>query len=145
MGARYHIRLFCAIPDVLARTKQTKGALTTMAFAVLNLILAFSFVTIPWELNRLHLISPDYIAWESAFSTLNFGDALLAGALFVVALLALLHRVLWPVFERPVYKLAESIGHGHKKLLFAAGTALLVFAVGRVPDWLKKVFETFVG
>jgi hypothetical protein len=57
----------------------------------------------------------------------------------VLGVIALLHRVFWPLLERPVYALQQVGIARRSKLLGSFGLVLLGAGVGVVPSWLKDI------
>jgi hypothetical protein len=56
---------------------------------------------------------------------LNFGDIVACSVFFVVMVFVLVHRLLWPTLERPVYALQRYGVIRRKALLSSIGAALL--------------------
>jgi hypothetical protein len=89
--------------------------------------------------------------WQRTFFVLvtltNAFDGLLAASLLGVLLLMLLHLMLWPLIERPVYAAARHKLIGNHKLLGTLGVACLVFAFRSVPpvNHLLKAAGKVVG
>lgn len=62
-----------------------------------------------------------------------------AAAFLVLALAALVHRPLWPLFERPLYAVQKLGIVRRTKLLGTDGVLLLGVAFGAMPAWLREL------
>jgi hypothetical protein len=73
----------------------------------------------------------------------NFIDFLAGFAALIVALLLLLHRLLWPAIQRPLYAICRFAPIKEKKWLFRFGVALLFlpnhFTIGVLRTILEKL------
>jgi len=78
-------------------------------------------------------------------SSSNAIDGLVASVYVVLAMLMLVHRVLWPLLARPIYALADLGVIRQRKLLGCVGLALLGFATGKMPEFAKQVIDAFVS
>jgi len=67
----------------------------------------------------------------------NLYTAIVAISFIILALLMLLHLVIWPVMERPIYVLQDLGIVRRKKLLVAVGISLIAIWFGHVPEFLK--------
>lgn len=57
-----------------------------------------------------------------------------------MAALLFVHRILWPILERPLGKL-HSVGISkHPRIIFITGLAFILLGIGRL-DWLKKALD----
>lgn len=72
-------------------------------------------------------------------------DGLLASVFVVLAILMVVHRIIWPILARPVYALADLGVIQQRKLLGCVGLALLGFGIGKLPEFVKQVISIFVG
>lgn len=114
------------------------GVLT--AVGILQLALGAALLLVPFLLGSvlMRVTSPGYLGllgWMFAASSLtNFFGAAAAIALFLSVFVLLLHRVLWPVIERPLYTIARvgifRTGAG-RFASFAAGWEMMMIALGR--------------
>jgi hypothetical protein len=110
------------------------------AVILFNLALGALLVGLPLEAKHL-------AAWEGkigkALAGLNIWDAAVSLLVVVLAGAALAHKWLWPFISRPLYALATRT-HARRKLLGAIGFGLLLYAMGALPDLLKKMVESFL-
>jgi hypothetical protein len=80
----------------------------------------------------------------------NVLDAVVASVFLGLFLALLIHLLLWPSLQRPIYALATRSIIPRRRLFFVIGAALLsfgvspssAFSVGRI---MKKLFESFSG
>jgi hypothetical protein len=77
----------------------------------------------------------------------NVLDAFVAAMFFMLLLVLLLHRALWPMVQRPVYALAARGVVRRRKFFFISG--LLLIGAGTVPTpaaaLVKKLLKAFEG
>jgi hypothetical protein len=133
-------------PRLLRLFSSAGRSFVLLGISALNVGLAASFVAFPLVLRaRRWLISLDSASFSagSTLACMNAGDAILASAFFGLALLALAHRLLWPMVCRPVYAVSK-LGKGRKKLMLIVGAPLVGFATGGVPDSVTKALEGFL-
>jgi hypothetical protein len=70
----------------------------------------------------------------------NILDALLSLLFLVVAALMLLHRLVWPVIERPVFALCRyHVFLKQKKVVFTVGVTLLGIALPQVETLIRSL------
>jgi hypothetical protein len=62
------------------------------------------------------------------------------GCFILLAALMMLHRLFWPVLERPVYALQKLEGAKRSKLFGLIGFVLLLFASGKI-EWFEKLVK----
>jgi hypothetical protein len=123
---------------------------------LINCLIAVVFLIGPAALSYAHsqmLINPrpeelqraDWITAGAVFAGLNTVDALAASVFVILALIAITHRVLWPVLGRVLYAL-QGIGIARRRNLMATlGILLLTHAGLNMPEQLKKVVGIFSG
>ena len=122
----------------------------------INCFIAIVFLVSPAALYYGHsqpLINPrpdelQRAEWYTAgavFAGLNTVDALAASVFVLLALVAVSHRVLWPVLGRLLYAL-QSTGIARRRSLMAiVGMLLLTHAGLNLPEQFKKIVEIFSG
>jgi hypothetical protein len=71
---------------------------------------------------------------------LNLIDAFAAASAFIVAALMLIHRLMWPVLQRPIYAIQRMSNVNRKGWIWSVGIALLTFAFMGFPEWMKALF-----
>lgn len=79
------------------------------------------------------------LAFILAYLT-NLVIVLISSLFIILGLIMLLHRILWPTIQRPVYTLQRLGIAKRSKLVAALGTLLLVYALGGL-DWLEKITD----
>jgi hypothetical protein len=162
--------IFIAITRKLLRWSSGLHSFTKITgLIVFNLILAFMLIKAPLLLQDW--INEALIDWESVitpewgvtrdmatlidyaifiiikiFAASNLVTALFSFVFIVLGGVMLLHRLFWPLLDRPIYAL-EKLGFiRRKKLAFTLGIALIGVAVGgKVPSLLKDVIGGFTG
>jgi hypothetical protein len=77
----------------------------------------------------------------------NVLDALLAWFFVVLAATLVLHRLLWPLLTRTLFRLQETGTKGRRGILIAVGCSLLGTSVfgGEFPKLWEKILEKFGG
>jgi hypothetical protein len=78
-------------------------------------------------------------------SSLNSVDAIIASVFGLFALLLLVHRVVWPLLTRTLFRIQDIGTKGRRAMLFTVGTGLLTLAGFGLPEWLKGIFKSFGG
>ena len=85
----------------------------------------------------------NWILAGASLAGMNAVDALTASLFVILALVAIAHRVLWPLLGRALYAL-QGIGIARRRSLMASlGIALLTHGGVNLPDQLKKIVEKF--
>jgi hypothetical protein len=73
------------------------------------------------------------------FNSLNVAAVLVA---LLIAILLLIHRFMWPLFERPLYALQRfHFVFKYRAWLWSSGVGLIVLAVTGIPKWLAIICE----
>jgi hypothetical protein len=76
----------------------------------------------------------------------NILDALLALLFVLLAAILLIHRLLWPLLTRTLFRAQEVGTKGRRAILTTVGLALLAAGVtGRVPELVQKLIEKLGG
>lgn len=61
---------------------------------------------------------------------------------FSMATLLLLHRLLWPLIERPLETLSRVGVFKHRRIIMVVGVALILLGTGKI-EWLEKLLKVF--
>ena len=114
-----------------------------------NLVVAFGLVFVPLipiyrspdGLTLISLVFPGTVVEKigTTVAMTNVVDALAALLFFALSSLMLLHRLLWPMVNRPLYATARLGIVRRKKLCILAGFALLAYGGVNVPEVVKAV------
>lgn len=80
-------------------------------------------------------------------SLTNFPAAILALLFMFLALLLLIHRLVWPLLTRTLFRMTDIGTKGRRAILTAVGIALLSASVfgGKFPELLKDILKSFGG
>lgn len=115
---------------------------------IVPLVYSFAYVVLDeaWGMSRPTEVKyklANVVLAVAGSNTLDF----LASIVFVVlALVLLIHRALWPVLNRSVFRLQEIGANGRRAILISLGAALLGAALGaHAPAWVRKVAELLGG
>ena len=139
---------------ILRRVAGTNSFIIIAAFILGNIFLAIALIYFPLELY-LYLdshASPNDptngilsgIAGFVGFS--NIIDAFIALAFIGIAVMMLLHRLLWPIAERPLHALYRyRLFSEQKKIVFFAGVALICLAAPQTGERLEKLVKSILG
>jgi hypothetical protein len=113
---------------------------TTQIIAMLacNLVIAFIYLAPLWLYPLPSGLSPRDIA--NAIASTNLITALLAFSVVALMLVALVHRIFWPLLSRPIYAISRHQLVRKPALLLSVSVLLLTWAV---PAW--KAFWEEVG
>ncbi len=128
------------------------------SLVVLNLVLAFLLIKAPlllkdwafeWRVahgGEYSLVDHSIFLILSVFAASNLLTALFSIVFIVLGGIMLLHKLFWPVLDRPVYALQKLGFIRRKRLAFTLGIAFIGFAVGnKIPSLLKDVLGSFSG
>jgi hypothetical protein len=148
---------------VLAWCTQLDRPVAMISTLVLNFCLALLLVWIPANLTSilhreydgLDFDSFDKVyQWDQAVDSLgdasedlarfNVIDGCVAGLFFAIALLMLVHRLVWPTAERSVYALQKIGIVGRRKFLAIIGISLLGYGGWALPESARKMLELFI-
>jgi hypothetical protein len=81
-----------------------------------------------------------------AVSRSNLFDVVLALLFVGLALLLLIHRAVWPLLSRTLFRMTDIGTKGRRAILTTVGFALLAAGVtGKVPELLQKLIEKLGG
>ncbi len=148
----------------IAMTRQTlrwcsqmERVLPVMLVILLNCFIAVVFLVGPTALYYADTSStlmnprPEQLQRENwsvaaaAFAGMNTVDGLASSVFVLLALVAIAHRILWPVLARALYAL-QGIGIARRRTTMGAvGIILLTHAGLNLPEQIKKIVEVFFG
>lgn len=128
----------------LQHFRQTFGIIFIL---LLNLFLAILLVCPLYIFRNLDVSYGNPTASVLYFAALsNAPDMLLALVFEILAVTLLVHRLLWPLLTRTLFKMADIGTKGRRAILTAVGFALLAAGLsGRVPELVQKLVETLRG
>jgi len=112
---------------MLRRMFQMRRLLELIGLIVLDVVLALALVVGPIEMAGVMLKSP--LLQKASVAVLllvmfNFGDFVACSVFFLVMFAVLVHRLMWPILERPIYALHRYGVIRQKALLWSIGVAL---------------------
>jgi hypothetical protein len=81
----------------------------------------------------------------AVFAAMNTVDALAASLFVFLALLAIGHRIFWPVLSRAVYALQGAGIARRRSLMASLGVACFAHAGIGLPEAIKKMIATLAG
>jgi hypothetical protein len=128
--------LFIALTRwMLRKASEMKRLYETIGIILLNSALGLCLFYIPISLGLLLIKFPSQrIQIISVVimmgSALNFVDILACSVFLLLLLFILLHRLVWPIIERPVYACARYGVINNKTLLWLAGSGLILAPEG---------------
>jgi hypothetical protein len=120
---------------------------TILVLVLSNVVLAVLLVG-PYLIERLNLIPPDRLnlRWFPLLSLTNMFDVALALLFALLAVLLLIHRAIWPLLTRTLFRMTDVGTKGRRAILTTVGLALLAAGIsGKVPELVQKVIEKFGG
>ncbi len=133
---------------ILAQAAQSNSFLKIATLAIGNAFLACILVVVPIAGGRWLYVFHRSYAWGEliVLGLSNVLDALVSLTWFLIAIMMLLHRLFWPLIERPVYALSRHrVFSEQKKLVFFSGVALLGIAIPWVGHALENVVKAVHG
>jgi hypothetical protein len=148
---------FVAVTRQLLRlTRGMNKSINIVMVVVVNLFLAGFLISpylaewIPREhIDRLSRPSSESLGYEvlRLVSLTNIFDVVLALLFVVLAAILIVHRAVWPLLTRTLFKMTDIGTKGRRAILTAVGMALLSasFFHEKIPDLLKEVIKAFGG
>jgi hypothetical protein len=148
--------LFIAVTrKLLRRMYKLDNLLNIVGLLLVNCFLAYVLVGGMWHLanvfTRAILTSGlDHMWYYYAQDTLSFAalfnviTVAVASIFIFLILLMLLHRIFWPLLNRPIYALAGLGIVRRRKLFGAIGLLLLGLSIGYTPSSLKEIIEKLI-
>jgi hypothetical protein len=144
--------LFVALTRIVLRLAAKASSfwrIITLMF--LNMTLAASLLVIPQTLGDRYwddVGHPDMMGTAFAvglplkiFAATNVLDAFVASIFGLLCLLMLIHRLAWPIVQRPIYSLQKLGVLRRRRLLTTAGIAVIASATGRMPALFEKIAQ----
>jgi len=126
------------------------SSMKVLVTVIVNLLLAVTFITfgtLPALIARAR--NPEFNMETTAhiflngvlpiISISNLLDALLALLFVGMAVMLLVHRVIWPLLNRTLFRLQEVGTRGRRGILVAVGLALITWSGVRIPDMLRTL------
>lgn len=118
-------------------------SLRVVAVIALNLFLAAILIG-PVFIKPIFNPENSIINIFAVLSTTNLFDGLLASLFGVLAAILLIHRALWPLLTRTLFRMADIGTKGRRAILTTVGLALLAAGIsGKVPELVQKLIEKF--
>jgi hypothetical protein len=154
LGFVCDVAFIAATRQLIRLAGEMKQSLRVTAVVVLDLLLAAVLVG-PLYLYFWILLSNRNLNYEIVgliysgyvVAQTNALDAALALLFVSLALLLLIHRALWPLLPRTLFRIQEMGIKGRRAILTAVGLALLSASVfgGKFPELLKEIVKSFGG
>jgi len=133
---------------VLRKVSETSRSSTIVVLVLLNVLLAALLVG-PYFIDRLNLIPANrvHLQWSPLVALTNMFDAALALLFALLAALLLIHRAVWPLLTRTLFRMQDIGTKGRRAILTSIGVALLGTSVsgGKFPELLKDLIKSFGG
>jgi hypothetical protein len=99
----------------------------------------------PYGTNIDRIVATGINAVRAAAIT-NAVDAVFALLFVSLAILLLVHRGVWPLLSRTLFRMTDIGTKGRRAILTTVGLALIAAGVtGKVPELVQKVIEKFGG
>jgi hypothetical protein len=115
-----------------------------------NLLLGATLLLIPYSIFFFTVKASGYYIIIASLICLiayssNILDAIVSSIFLVIALLMIVHRLFWPLLERPMYAFNRyKILSEQKKMVFFAGIACVGFAWPKSGEAIKAFIESIV-
>jgi hypothetical protein len=142
--------------QLLQRAGEMKRSFPILLIVLSNLLLAVVLIG-PFVADTLAARNFPYhdVAWPDApfspivymISQTNVFDTALALLFVLLCVILLVHRALWPLLTRTLFRMTEVGTKGRRAILTAVGLALLSASVfgGKFPELLKEIVKAFGG
>jgi hypothetical protein len=101
--------------------------------------LAFIVFAAPLMIARLPGVDKWWVGALAIFGLTNLYAAIIAASFVMLAISFVLHRLLWPIINRPLYAMHRFRIFEKRKLLFFAGVTLLAIATPRSVEVLDRI------
>lgn len=146
-----------ALARILLRWQADWTSLVRTFFAaMLQLLMAIALFALPLAtgFRIMNLCKGSSIWWLSMFGwamtispATNLLSAIMALAFFGAAMVLVIHRLIWPIITRPLYRLARGgvfRTPAARTALLGVGVGLILFGIGKGGDLLLRLF-TILG
>jgi hypothetical protein len=143
-GIPSDVAFIAATRKLIRWAGETKSSYRIAGILVLSLLLALamiSFLFIPesWADDEADWNSTQFLfAALAIVSVSNLLDASLALLFFFLCLTMLIHRAVWPLLMRTLFRVTDIGTKGRRAILASAGLGLLGLAGFGPPEWLKE-------
>ena len=125
------------------------SSLKVLATVIVNLFLAVFFVSpllFGVNIKPIDDLRDQVLVTVSLIAVSNIVDAAIALFYVLLALLLLIHRAVWPLLSRTLFRITDIGTKGRRAILTTVGLALLAAGVtGKVPELLQKLIEKLAG
>jgi len=126
------------------------SSLKVLATVIVNLFLAVLFVSpllVGVHIQLIGDLRDEILITISMIAFSNIVDAVIALFYVLLAVLLLIHRALWPLLTRTLFRMTYIGAKGRRAILTTVGLALLSASVfgGKFPELLKDSVKIFGG
>jgi hypothetical protein len=126
------------------------SSLKVLATVIVNFFLAVLFVSpllVGVNIKLIGDLRDEILITISMIAFSNIMDAVVALFYVLLAVLLLIHRALWPLLTRTLFRMAYIGTKGRRSILTTVGLALLSVSVfgGKFPELLKDLVKIFGG
>jgi hypothetical protein len=141
---RNHTQLCADLGEQVKIAGEMTQFFKVLAVLVLNLLVALLLVG-PWiglsHIQNRYDLDSRAVSFLEAISRSNLFDAVLALLFVFLATLLLIHRLLWPLLTRSLFRMRDIGTKGRCGVLVAVGLTLLEWSVVNLPDLLKELVK----
>ncbi|MGA2814633.1 MAG: hypothetical protein ABSG16_24850, partial [Candidatus Acidiferrum sp.] len=139
--------------QLLRLVQDMTSSIKVFGTVLLNIVFALLLVC-PLFVLPAPPIGPDQLSNEvvtlvllQGIAVTNLLDAAIAFLFVFLAAVLLIHRLLWPLLTRTLFRMQDIGTKGRRSILVAVGLALLSASVfgGKVPDLVKDLVKTLAG
>jgi hypothetical protein len=126
------------------------SSLKVLATVIVNFFLAVLFVSpllVGVNIKLIGDLRDEILITISMIAFSNIVDAVVALFYVLLAVLLLIHRALWPLLTRTLFRMTDIGTKGRRSILTTVGLALLSVSVfgGKFPELLKDLVKIFGG
>jgi hypothetical protein len=143
--------IFIALTRRLLRwAGEMTSSLKVLTTVIVNFFLAVLFVSpllVGVNVKPIGDLRDQILLTISMIAVSNIVDAVIALFYVLLAVLLLIHRALWPLLTRTLFRMTDIGTKGRRAILTAVGLALSSASVfgGKYPDLLKDLVKIFGG
>jgi hypothetical protein len=126
------------------------SSLKVLATVIVNFFLAVLFVSpllVGVHIKPIGDLRGQILLTITMIAVSNIVDAVIALFYVLLAVLLLIHRALWPLLTRTLFRMTDMGTKGRRAILTAVGLAVLSESVfgGKFPELLKDLVKIFGG
>jgi hypothetical protein len=149
IGALCDIVFIIVTRQLIRWAGEMNGVSKVSGVVILNILSAVCLLRPGLVITAITTNIESHVALEcvAVVSLSNIFDGFLALLFVVLVFVLLIHRLLWPLLSRTLFRMQDIGTRGRRSILTAIGFALLWLGAfgGKFPDLLKEIMKSFNG